>query len=330
MSPQMCDEPNHLALNYDRFSNCGNDCDAAPTSSHHSRGIVNRVHFAPSVHVQPIANRDDFSPEEVYACFYSSEDKDLMYGSDEKTVSRIKAGKRPKKNTSYRGLENFIESNSSQLDNTVHACIDAVMDEQDRQWSEEGSFDWGLFREASLKVSPHSVSLAFKMAAYDENEARKAYISMAKKRRQPQDDASVSTETTEISKSTMVHDIKMKHNKTKPTDQSVSSSSKKCKTKKQSTSRRPKSPSLGSRKMMGGGLESLKNNLYLPRRPYVPREWAKSEQNGFQMRNKHTDSMYDESEIWPHLNSVYAQEENDVSWPRTQESNFQKLSRSLQ
>ncbi|KAL3941541.1 MAG: hypothetical protein SGBAC_004125 [Bacillariaceae sp.] len=261
IAPQMCDEPNHQALIYDRFSNCGNDCDAAPTSSHHRR-IVNRVHFAPSVHVQPIANRHDFSPEEVHACFHSSEDKDLMYGSYEKTVSRIKAGKRPKKNTSYRGLENFIESNSSQLDNTVHACIDAVMDEQDRQWAEEDYVDWGLFREASLKVSLHSVSLAFKVAAHDENEARKAYISMAKKRRQLQDDASVSTKTTENSKLTMLHDIKTKHNKTKPTDQSVGSSSKKSKTKVQSTSRRTKSPSLGNRKMMGGGLESLKNNLY--------------------------------------------------------------------
>lgn len=259
--------------NSDRFSNCSNDCDSIPSSFHrHSL-----VRFANKPQVQTITNRDDYTGNEANACWYSCEEKSLMYKSYEKTVIRMEAGKRPKKNTTYRGLENFSEANSSQLDTIVHACMDTIMDEQDRQW-EGDIFDWDQFREMSLEISQQSISLAYKMADYDEREARKAYIAMAKEeyeRKQQEDlksdDSSVSTEITEVTNSTMAQDIKSNHHKIQPVAPSQrlrvssssssppSSSSKK--SKKKSKSHPPKARSSGSRKI-GDALETLNSRVY--------------------------------------------------------------------
>ncbi|CAJ1945114.1 unnamed protein product [Cylindrotheca closterium] len=245
---------------YDSYSNCENECNSGPLSSHYRRKL-NRVSFHPTVDLKEIANRNDYTPTEVHACWYSAEEKELMYESCETVVDRMEAGKRPKKNTSYRGLENFIEANASQFDDTIHAYIDAVMDEQERQWDND-MFDCELLREVALEVSLYSASLAHKMAAYDVNEARKAYISMGKAHRKLQDDVSISTEITEVSRSTMVHDIKAKHNKTKRDDPSAGSSKKSRTEKKRSSSRPPKSHSSGSPKAIGGPLESFRNKVY--------------------------------------------------------------------
>ena len=97
---------------HDRFSaTCGNDSTPS-SSSHRSR----KIKFNHSPQVETIVNRDDYSADEINACWYSAEEKSAMYEGYEKTVQRMEAGKRPKKNTTYRGLENFSETNSAQLD----------------------------------------------------------------------------------------------------------------------------------------------------------------------------------------------------------------------
>jgi len=252
---------NSEELNCDRFSaHCGNDGgDGPPMSSRKS--LVRFSKQQPQV--QTIVSREDYSASEVNACWYSPEEKSTMYEGYEKMVMRMEQGKRPKKNTTYRGLENFSETNSAQLDEIVHACIDAVMDEQDRQWQED-VFDWNNFREISLEVSEQSAFLAYKMAEYDEREARKAYIAMAKeeyeRKQRAENDAdasirtsyaSISTEVTEATTSTMVQDIKKKHHKTSA---SILGRKKKSKKKK---SRPPKARSSGSRKLLGDALDSL-------------------------------------------------------------------------
>lgn len=136
-----------------------------------------------------------------------------MYDSCENVVARMEAGKRPKKNTPYRGLEVFLNSNSIQMEETIHDCIDAVMDEQDRQWNKTDYIDWDLFRKVSLEISTLSVSLARNMAIYDEKEANNVYIELSKECHQTKDDTSVSTDITETSKSTMAHEIYSKYYK---------------------------------------------------------------------------------------------------------------------
>ena len=265
MAPLMRDQQ-QVQLNCDRFSNCSNDCDSSPSSSH--RRV--RVRFSHQPQVETITSREDFTPSELSASWYSGEEKRELYEDYEKIVMRMEAGKRPKKNTTYRGLENFSETNSAQLDEIVHDCIDAVMDDQDRQWAENGDeADWDSFREVSLQVSLQSASLAYKMAEYDEREARKAYIALAKEefeRKQrgekgsQQDDASVGTEVTEVTTCTMAQDVKSNHHKI---SSPLQLGRKKSKQPKNGKNRPPKTRSSGSRKALGDALESLnKKKVY--------------------------------------------------------------------
>lgn len=180
MPPLLIDEPhNDHELNFDRFSSCGNDCDSAPTCSHQRRKFG--VHFRPiPVEIYQVPNREDYTPKEVNAFWYSSEERSRMRKECEDILLRMGTGKRPMKNTSYRGLETYYKSNKREYEKTRHACIDAVMHEQYRQWSESELIDWELLREASLAVSTCSASMAYMMAAHDENDACKVYTAMAR------------------------------------------------------------------------------------------------------------------------------------------------------
>jgi len=207
-------------LSCDRFSSCSNVFDAAPSSTRiveaSPAASRNRIIFDANVLVQLIPSRSEYTSEEMNDSWYSSAEKELMYDTHAETVRRMETGKRPKKNTTYRGLENWLDTNAEQLDRTVHACIDAVMDEQDRQWDELESniVDWDRFREESLTVSRQSAILAFKMAAYDECEAGKAYVAMANqemKQKRRRSIASVCTQDTEVTDTTLVRETREKH-----------------------------------------------------------------------------------------------------------------------
>ncbi|KAL3941540.1 MAG: hypothetical protein SGBAC_004124 [Bacillariaceae sp.] len=154
-----------------------------------------------------------------------------MYESHAMDVHRMEAGKRPARHSCYRGLEKLCRKNLAMVDSAVYACIDAVMDEQQRQWDESStaSADWELYREASLEVSRHSEILAYKMAMCDEREARKAYVSMANREfklkikqescKSPSSSAGTeATAATDSTNSTMAHEAKDKHHKMKNVD----------------------------------------------------------------------------------------------------------------
>ena len=98
-----------------------------------------------------------------------------------KTVRRKRSGKMPKKNSSYRGLETFDDASEAQFRRIVASCIDAVMDEQDRQWDEgDDVFDWDAFAEVSMACSEASVAAALANGRSDAREAKKAYRQMAR------------------------------------------------------------------------------------------------------------------------------------------------------
>ena len=102
------------------------------------------------------------------------------------------SGKKPKKNSTYRGLEQFTEDNDS--DQIIHDCIDVVMDELQRQWSPEdyGTYDWDRFRQISEQVSSQSADLAVQRGDYDACEAHQAYVAMSKEELcETDDDSSV-------------------------------------------------------------------------------------------------------------------------------------------
>lgn len=135
-----------------------------------------RVHFSGKHQAHTIICRDDYTAEEFGACWVTQEERTRHYKSFERTIKRMESGKQPKKNCTYRGLEDFLQSNS--IDRTVHDCIDAVMDGQERQWQVSlNLIDWDLSREVSLKVSTQSAKHALAMADYDACEACAVNIS---------------------------------------------------------------------------------------------------------------------------------------------------------
>jgi hypothetical protein len=201
-----------------------------------------RVSFKSEIHVQSTLNREDYTLEEAGGSWFSAAEKVKMFLYHDKTVQRMESGKRSKKNTSYRGLENFSKANASELEIIIHACVDAVMDEQENQWKLDIS-DWERFAAASREVSDESLALSFKMAEHDQRQARKAYKSMEKERDQDADSA-----CTERTNSTLTHEMKVKHRKTKK--------------KKERSSRPPKSRSSGSRKSLSQKLDKLNQRTF--------------------------------------------------------------------
>ena len=85
-----------------------------------------------------------------------------------------------KKNENYRGLENRTEQGQKECNQQIHSCIDAVMDEQDKQW-EEDIIDWERIADCSRQVSIYCSIVASKRAIQDAKDARKAYQSMTRK-----------------------------------------------------------------------------------------------------------------------------------------------------
>ena len=212
---------NNQPLVADRFSNGCNDHNCANSGSSHRRR--KRVHFhygGTAVHA--IQNRETYTPEEVAGYWYTSRERRSMRKSLKVTLDRMESGKIPLHNTSYRGLEKWVKVNSSELDGTIYACIDAVIDEQERQRKSD-TFDWGKFREASLKVSSYSMLRAYSMAAFDEKRAYEAYASMTRESREVERGASFHNDVTETKSAQKKKEDK---NKTKEEELTISGSRK--------------------------------------------------------------------------------------------------------
>ncbi|CAJ1954219.1 unnamed protein product [Cylindrotheca closterium] len=168
----------------DRFSTRFSGSDNIPSPCHRRASTVGddassdpkkRVHFSSKRRSRDIICRDDYTDEELAACWVTQEERERHYKSFEKTVKRMESGKKAKKDDTYRGLEDFLHTDS--IDRTIHDCIDAVMDEQERQWQISiNVIDWDRFREVSLEVSTQSAKYALVMAQYDAHETCAAII----------------------------------------------------------------------------------------------------------------------------------------------------------
>jgi hypothetical protein len=153
-----------------------------------------RIRFAgDTVIVHSHIARNEYTAEEIRASWYTIEEKMVYNKKHNKAADRLEQGKRPKRNSSYRGLETWTEMGSAIMNQMVADVIDAVMDEQASQWL-EGINEWDSMALVSKKVSRDSIAYALELAKYDEEEAKKAYISMVEEQEQEQDNGSVSTD----------------------------------------------------------------------------------------------------------------------------------------
>lgn len=113
-----------------------------------TKKLMNRVHFDHKQEVFPIISRNDYTDKEFDNCWSNNpKDKARKYKEFQRDVKRMLSGKKPKEDCTFRGLEQYTEKNSDQI---IYDCIDAVMDEQERQCRDPDTFDWDRFRQVSL------------------------------------------------------------------------------------------------------------------------------------------------------------------------------------
>jgi hypothetical protein len=128
---------------------------------------VRRVQFSSAVQsVNKIMTRYEYTAKEMKACWYTLEDKAKRDAKHEKTVARFESGKAPKRGQTYRGLECWSVEGARELEATITRCVDAVMDEQDRQWT-TFSDDLGRLAGVSIQTSGSSKQLSWEMARLD-------------------------------------------------------------------------------------------------------------------------------------------------------------------
>lgn len=159
----------------DDISECSTICTFA--SSCELPLQVKRVQFATHAYCHYTISRYEMTLDEALKTWIFSDEKATMMKNYSRTAERMKSGKKPKKNSSYRGLECFHESDADELRETIKSCVDAILDEQERQGDVKSS-NWTKTAKLSKKLSKSSVKLALKRAKEDEREAKKAYRRM--------------------------------------------------------------------------------------------------------------------------------------------------------
>eukprot|EP00980_Cylindrotheca_fusiformis_P019467 scaffold6708_cov134-Cylindrotheca_fusiformis.AAC.37 len=132
------------------------------------------VRFALHMDVFDILCRDEYTDEELAACFYSQDDISDMNAVQTEIADRMEQGKRAKKSSPYRGLEAWTEQGQLDMNERIYACVDAVLDEQSLQWA-DGISSRKRIAKVAKRMSQESVRKALKLAKQDEKEAKRTY-----------------------------------------------------------------------------------------------------------------------------------------------------------
>jgi hypothetical protein len=127
---------------------------------------IKQVWFSPQVTAQETLSLHDYTEKETRACWCSEEDKIKMNTKRMKVVARLKSGKAPRRGRTYRGLECSSVEGAKRLQATVSRHVDAVMDEQDRQWRLFRD-DYGMLAVVGNQTSGASKHRALELAQLD-------------------------------------------------------------------------------------------------------------------------------------------------------------------
>lgn len=146
-------------------------------SSQDSSRQDRKVHFDDQCleHVREYIGLQDYTEKEHHKCWYSPEDKLKNEHRRFKVLVRMEEGKACKPNMTYRGLDYLTTRGEILLDQTISACVDAVMDEQEQQW-ENGIDDYDKIAEISSNATIQAKQNALQVALQDEQDAKLAYL----------------------------------------------------------------------------------------------------------------------------------------------------------
>lgn len=132
------------------------------------------VSFNEVVIVLSTLSRDDYSDEEVERCWLAQYEMEDTLDRIAKIAQRMASGKKPKRGSSYRGLENATVEGETEYYFSIQDVVESVLAEQERQYR-EGFCDEYMIAEASEMYTETSLATAMKRGKSDAREARKAY-----------------------------------------------------------------------------------------------------------------------------------------------------------
>lgn len=138
--------------------------------------VASTVQFAGRVQCRKILSRRAYTNNEARRTWLLADEVAKMNQKRFVTVDRMEAGKRPRQNSSFRGLETLSLPGAERLAQTVDVCVGAVLAEQGRQRKDK-SISRDRLARVSKKTSKESKVLAYKRAKADKREAEKAYTS---------------------------------------------------------------------------------------------------------------------------------------------------------
>ncbi|KAL3940430.1 MAG: hypothetical protein SGBAC_005038 [Bacillariaceae sp.] len=142
----------------------------------HYSDRTRRVTFASMASKYLIISRGEYSRNEIEETWWTPNQRDIINKTHNRTVDMLEAGLKEKKSAPYRGLEKIAIDGYHKMVQAKNNYVDAVMDEQQRQWSEgDLDLDWEIIASLTQHISRRSTQEALMYALYDENEAREAY-----------------------------------------------------------------------------------------------------------------------------------------------------------
>lgn len=136
-----------------------------------------KVTFDEEVFERSTLSLDDYTEDEIERCWLTDHEMQKTLDRVAKVAMRMAYGKKPKRGSSYRGLENATVQGESEYFLKIQDVIESVLAEQDRQ-DRFNIYDEELIAEASELYTELSMAQAWRRAKSDAREARKAYRQM--------------------------------------------------------------------------------------------------------------------------------------------------------
>jgi hypothetical protein len=133
-----------------------------------NKPITKSLTFAPKIRVRKIIHIDEFTDEEVSACYYHKEEFDRVRLELKATVQMFQVGELEKDTTHFtkRGTEHRTPDAVQRRNRNKQMAAEAVFDEQENQWA-DGVIDSevlaSIYQAASshCQIAAHNIALDY-------------------------------------------------------------------------------------------------------------------------------------------------------------------------
>jgi hypothetical protein len=140
-----------------------------------------RVRFSQKIHICKTLSREDYTTEEIQACWFTAEENQRIHRHCSKEIRKMDEGTKLKdKKYCSRGLEGHTTVGAATKKRNRSFAINAILDEQMIQW-EEGIFDEDAISEIYYRASSRCRVRARIVGLRDHRETR-VYVELCLRR----------------------------------------------------------------------------------------------------------------------------------------------------